>query len=239
ERARAGLRLRELALKRPPNVGDGMLELFKATALGRRLLKASLDEQRLLLDLFAKSAADFLGQWFESEVIKGAFAFDSIVGAYASPSTPGTAYVLLHHAFGAVNGKPGVWGHAVGGMGAISEAMARAAKGRGAVISTNCPVAWVVVEGGSIGGVHLLSGETIAARAVAANVAPKLLFRDLVPEGALPSELHRRFCGLKSGSGSFRMNVALAELPNFRCRPGTAPQDHHASGIIIGPTLAY
>ena len=171
--------------------------------------------------------------------MKGAFAFDSIVGAYASPLTPGTAYVLLHHCFGEVNGKPGVWGHAVGGMGAITQAMARAAQARGAVIRTEAPVAELIVEGGRACGVRLASGERVAARAVAANVPPKLLFRDLVPDGAVEPELHRRFTRLKSGSGTFRMNVALSELPDFRCRPGTQLQDHHGSGIVIGPTLDY
>src|SRR5690554_3155683 len=114
---RAAAVLRDLVLRTPPNAGGGILELIKAAGLGRRLLGLSLDDQRLLVDLFTKSAADYLATWFESEIVQGAFAFDGIVGAYASPFTPGTAYVLLHHCFGEVNGKPGVWGHAVGGMG--------------------------------------------------------------------------------------------------------------------------
>ena len=112
--------LRELVLRTPPNAGGGILELSAARKSGRRVLGLQLDDKRLLLDLFTKSAADFLDGWFESEVVKGAFAFDSIVGTYAAPSTPGTAYVLLHHCFGEVNGKRGAWGHAIGGMGAIT-----------------------------------------------------------------------------------------------------------------------
>jgi phytoene dehydrogenase-like protein len=138
---RAASHLRRLALMRPPNAGGGWRELFGAAALGRRLYGLTLEDKRLLLDLFSKSAADFLAQWFESEVVKGALAFDGIVGAYASPYTPGTAYVLLHHCFGEVNGKSGVWGHALGGMGAISEAIARAALARGATIRTGAAVA--------------------------------------------------------------------------------------------------
>jgi phytoene dehydrogenase-like protein len=203
------------------------------------VLSLSIEDKRLLLDLFTKSAADYLSLWFESEVVKAAFAFDGIVGAYAGPSMPSTAYVLLHHCFGEVNGKLGVWGHAVGGMGAITQAMAKAAEGRGAVIRTNAAAAQIMVEGGRAAGVRLASGERIDARAVAANVPPKLLFRDLVPEGVIEPELHRRFVSIKSGSGTFRMNVALAELPDFRCRPGTRAQDHHGSGIIIGPTIDY
>jgi phytoene dehydrogenase-like protein len=231
--------LRDLAMRAPPNAGGGILELVKGAGLGRRLAALSLKDKRLLLDLFTKSAADLLAQWFESDVVKGALAFDGIVGAYASPYTPGTAYLLMHYAFGEVNGRPGIWGHAVGGMGAITAAMARAAQARGAVIRTGAAVARVHVEGGRVTGVELETGERIAARVVAANIPPKLLFRDLVPEGAIDPDLRRRFTGLKSGSGVFRMNVALAELPDFTCRPGKAAQDHHGSGIVIGPTLGY
>ena len=236
---RAASFLRELAFKKPPNAGGGILELIGAAALGRRMLALTLDDKRLLLDLFTKSAADYLAGWFESEVVKGAFAFDGIVGAYASPFTPGTAYVLLHHCFGEVNGRSGVWGHAVGGMGAITQAMAGAAEARGAVIRTKADVASLIVEGGRARGVRLRSGERVTAQAVAANIPPKLLFRDLVPPGAVEPDLHRRFTGIKSGSGTFRMNVALSELPDFRCRPGKHAQDHHGSGIIIGPTVEY
>ena len=231
--------LRALALKAPPNVGGGILELAGGAGLGRRLMGLPLADKRMLLDLFTKSASDFLDQWFESDILKGALAFDSIVGAYASPHTPGTAYVLLHHCFGEVNGKSGVWGHAVGGMGAITRAMADAAQTRGAGIRLEAPVAGLIIEDGRIAGVRLASGERIAARTVAANVPPKLLFRDLVPEGAVEPELAARFKALKSGSGTFRMNVALSELPDFLCRPGRQQQDHHGSGIVIGATIDY
>ena len=231
--------LRDLVLKTPPNAGGGLLEMIRSAGLGRRLLGLTLDEQRLILDLFTKSAGHFLSHWFESEVVRGAFAFDGIVGAYASPFTPGTAYVLLHHCFGEVNGKTGVWGHAVGGMGAITKAMAAAAEAAGADVRIWAEVDGVLVEDERVSGVRLTSGEEIRARVVAANVAPKLLFRDLVPASAVEPELRARFTGLASGSGTFRMNVALAELPEFRCLPGKEMQPHHGSGIIIGPTLEY
>ena len=236
---RAAAVLRDLVLRTPPNAGGGLLELIRAAGLGRRLLGLSIEDQRLLVDLFTKSAADYLASWFESEIVQAAFAFDGIVGAYASPFTPGTAYVLLHHCFGEVNGKPGVWGHAVGGMGAITRAMAAGAEARGAVIRTGAAVAKVVTTEGRARGIVLTSGEVIEARAVAANVPPKLLFRDLVPETAIAPELRARFTGMKTGSGTFRMNVALSELPDFLCRPGKDPQPHHGSGIIIGPTISY
>jgi phytoene dehydrogenase-like protein len=231
--------LRDLITRTPPNAGGGLLELLKGGLAGRRVLQLGIDDQRLLLELFTASAADFLERWFENETVKAAFAFDGIVGAYAAPSTPGTAYVLLHHCFGEVNGKAGVWGHALGGMGAVSGAMASAARARGVVIRTGANVKSLKIEGGRATGVVLNDGETVLARAIAANVPPKLLFRDLVPEDAITPDVRVCFTGIKSGSGTFRMNVALSELPDFVCRPGKAFAPHHGSGIIIGPTLDY
>jgi phytoene dehydrogenase-like protein len=231
--------LRDLIVETPPNAGGGLLELIKAGQVGRRVLKISLSDQRLLLELFTASAADFLDRRFENETVKATFAFDGIVGSYAAPSTPGTAYVLLHHCFGEVNGKVGHWCHARGGMGAITQAMARSAKERGAVIRTDAPVERVLVESGRATGLVLTSGEIIRARAVAANVGPKLLFRDLVADADLDATTHDAFAAIKTGSGSFRMNVALDELPDFTCRPGKEKDVHHGAGIVIGPTMDY
>ncbi len=236
---RAAGALRELVFEIPPNAGGGVIEMFRALKVGGRLGRLPLEDQRVLVDLFTKSAADFLEPWFESDVIKGAFAFDGIVGAYASPYTPGTAYVLLHHCFGEVNGKSGVWGHAVGGMGAITQAMEKSAREAGAIIRTNAGVQELLVDRGRVVGVRLEDGEEITARAVASNVGPKLLFRDLVSEDAVSSQIRQRFVGIKTGSGTFRMNVALSELPDFKCRAGREQQPHHGAGIIIGPSLDY
>ncbi len=159
---RAASVLRTLLVQTPPNAGGGWLEVIRSGAIGRRMLGLDIESQRVLVDLFTKSAADFLDQWFESEVVKGALAFDGIVGAYCAPSTPGTAYVLLHHCFGEVNGKMGVWGHAVGGMGAISAAMRRSAEASGAEMRTGADVREVVVDGGRASGVRLQSGEIVA-----------------------------------------------------------------------------
>jgi phytoene dehydrogenase-like protein len=237
--SRAADVLRDLVTKTPPNAGGGILELIRGGAVGRRVLKLSLEEQRVLLDLFTSSAEDFLSRWFENDHVKASFAFDGIVGAYVPPSAPGTAYVLLHHCFGEVNGKQGVWGHAIGGMGAISQAMAASARERGAEIRTNAQVAWLKMNGERAGGVILANGEEISARAVASNIPPKLLFRAYVPEDAVHPEVRARFTGMKSGSGVFRMNVALSELPDFTSRPGKSQGDHHASGIMIAPTMRY
>jgi phytoene dehydrogenase-like protein len=231
--------LRDLVLRTPPNVGGGVLEMVRNASLGRAMLALETDVQQTIVDLFTKSAADFLAQWFEHDLVRAAFAFDGIVGAYASPFMPGTAYVLLHHCFGEVNGKSGVWGHAMGGMGAISAAIANSAREAGAEIRTGAGIARVVAPYGRATGVTLSSGEMISAHAVAANVTPKLLFRDLIEPADVPSTTRARFTGIRSGSGTFRMNVALSELPDFTGRPGAQTQEHHGAGIIIGPGMGY
>jgi len=231
--------LRGFVLETPPNVGGGARDLWRGIRTGNALRRLPADERQILADLFTKSAAEFLRQWFEHPAVIGAFAFDGVVGAYASPETPGTAYVLLHHAFGEVNGKKGRWGHAVGGMGAIADAMRRAAQRRGATIATDAPVREVLIERGRAAGVVLESGETIRARRVAANVGPKLLFTRLVPPGAAPPAFERRMQGFACGSATFRMNVALSQLPDFACLPGRTAAEHHRSGVIIGPSLDY
>jgi phytoene dehydrogenase-like protein len=231
--------IRDLVLTTPPNAGGGILELLKGAGIGQRVMRLSVDDKRILVDLFTRSASDFLDGWFESDVVKASFAFDGIVGNYAAPSTPGTAYVLLHHCFGEVNGKRGAWGHAIGGMGAITQAMAASARERGVKIRTDACVSELIIEAGSVRGVVLASGERILARSVASNVPPKLLFRDLVPEHAVQQTERAVFTGMRTGSGTFRMNVALRELPDFTCRPGTQQQDHHGAGIVIGPSLDY
>ncbi len=236
--------LRELVLKAPPNLSRGLnfktlSEILKAGRLGNRLRALSTENLRVLFDLFTKPAADYLAGWFESELVKAYIGFDAIVGNYASPYTPGTAYVLLHHAFGEVNGKKRTWGHAVGGMGAITQAMARAASAHGVEIETGAPVREVLIEKGRTCGVVLADGRTIRAAAVAANVNPRLLYTEMVPDDALDPAFLQRMRGWRCGSGTFRMNVALAQLPSFRALPGSAPADHHTAGIILAPSLAY
>ena len=236
--------LRDLVLETPPNViaGDwraALPELIRATRVGRRLRKLDMSMRRELLALFATSAGDYLDGWFESAPIKAVYGFDGIVGNYASPYTPGSAYVLLHHVFGEVNGKKGVWGHAIGGMGAITQAMARSAASRGVDIRIGSPVREVIVEGGRAVGAITESGETFKAAAVVSNLNPRLLYLNLIDPAALPTEFRERISHYRCGSGTFRMNVALGELPDFTCLPGKARGDHHTGGIILAPTLGY
>lgn len=236
---RAAAVLRTLLLQTPPNAGGGWGEWWKTLQVGRQLHGLGLAEQQVLVDLFTQSVSELLDRWFEHDLVKAAFAFDGIVGTLASPSTPGTAYVLLHHCFGEVNGKSGVWGHAIGGMGSITRAMARAAEAAGAVIRTNAAVAEVNDDGRKVTGLTLRNGEVIRAKAVAANIPPKLLFRDFLSDTVVETAVRERFTAISSGSGTFRMNVALSELPDFSCRPGAQQQPHHGAGIVVGESIGY
>ncbi|WP_271077306.1 phytoene desaturase family protein [Aurantiacibacter sp. MUD61] len=229
--------LRALALKTPPNVGDGFRSLIAAALQGYGMSRLDTQAKRNVLDLFTKSATSFLGQWFESEPVKAAFGFDAVVGNYASPDTPGSAYVLLHHVFGEVNGTKGAWGHCVGGMGTITQLMAKACREAGVEISLESPVSEVLVDGGTVAGVKLRSGEEVAAKRVIANVGPRLLYGKMLDASHQPEDFRRAMKGFKAGGGTFRMNVALSELPRFTAHP--EPGEHHSSGIIIAPTLDY
>jgi phytoene dehydrogenase-like protein len=247
--------VRALLLEQPPNLVEhgfvrGVEEAMRAAALGGRLNKLDITGKRDLLDLFSESAGDWLDGWFESAPIKALFGFDSIVGNYASPYTPGSAYVLLHHVFGEVNGKKGLWGHAIGGMGAITQAMAACCRERGVEIRTGVSVKELLVEHDAkiAGGVKVSEtpvargvvtdgGETIRARAVISNLNPKLLFSKIVHPDHLPEDFRERIQRYRVGSGTFRMNVALSELPTFTCRP--EPGDHLTAGIIIAPSMQY
>ncbi len=231
--------LRALVLETPPNAGGGWRDFWALLRAGNRLRGLTLEDQRDLADIMTMSAADFLARWFESDAVKALFAFDGIVGTFASPQTPGTAYVLLHHCFGEIMETPGAWGHAVGGMGAITQAMARAAEGAGVDIETAAAVDRVLVEDGKATGVRLADGREIRGRAVAAGINPRLLFEKLIdPEEVEPVFL-RRVKNWRCESGTFRMNVALSELPNFTCLPGTEQAEHHTAGIVIAPSVEY
>jgi phytoene dehydrogenase-like protein len=231
--------LRDMLLQTPPNVGGGWRDMVHAARTGNRLRKLSMQEQRDVLDLFTKSAGELLDYWFESEPIKALFGFDSVVGNFASPYTPGSAYVLLHHVFGEVNGQQGQWGHAIGGMGAITQAMLAECQTRGVTVRTQAAVDQVQVRDGKACGVVLAHGEVISARTVASNLNPKLLFQRLVDPAHLDDDFRTRIDRYRCGSGSFRINVALAELPRLACAPASDPELGTRSGIVIAPSLGY
>lgn len=229
--------LRDLAGQTPPNVGGGLPSLVAAARQGGKLAKLSLERQRDILDLFTKSAREFLDGWFESDAVKAVLGFDAVVGSYASPDTPGSAYVLLHHVWGSVNGNKGAWGHAIGGMGAITTAMRKACEQVGVTIHTDAAVARVLVEKGAAVGVVLEDGREFRSKRIIANVGPKLLYEKLIAPDVLPDDFRRRIANYRIGSGTLRMNVALSELPRFTVKPQPGP--HLSSGIIIAPSLDY
>jgi phytoene dehydrogenase-like protein len=216
---------------------EGMGEMLRSLPLARELSHLDMRARRDLVALFGQSAGDLLDSWFESDPIKALFGFDAIVGNYQSPYSPGSAYVLLHHWIGEVNGKKGTWGHAIGGMCAITQAMARACAARGVEIRTGESVSEVVVEKGRAVGVVTEKGGVFKARAIASNLNPKLLFGRLVDGAILPEDFRERMTRYRCASGTFRMNVALSELPRFSCLPEAG--DHLTAGIIIGPSLDY
>ncbi len=234
--------LRDIILQTPPNMVEGGLvhaipELLKGAGLGRRLSKLDVTARRDLLALFSQSAGDWLDGWFESDPIKAVLGFDGVVGNYASPYAAGSAYVLLHHVFGEVNGKKGAWGHALGGMGAITQAMAAACREKGVEIRTGVGIREILTARGRATGVVTEAGERLEARTVVSNAHPKITFERLLDPALLPADFRERIARYRSGSGTFRMNVALSALPRFTCLPEAG--DHLTAGIIIAPDLAY
>jgi phytoene dehydrogenase-like protein len=232
--------IRSIMLHAPPNLRLDSIErawgeIGNLFAIGKDLWKAGA--LKPAFRLLRKSAGEILDSWFESDPIKAVLGFDAVVGNLASPYSEGSAYVLLHHLLGEVNGKRGAWGHAIGGMGAITQAMAKAACEHGVRIAVGCEVSEIIVERGRAVGVVLADGTPIRARAVVANVNPQHLFHDLVPRRVISRATMKRIKKWKAGSGSFRMNVALSKLPVFSALP--AAGDHHTSGIILAPSLSY
>ncbi|MGD8340855.1 MAG: NAD(P)/FAD-dependent oxidoreductase [Gammaproteobacteria bacterium] len=229
--------VRPLLARAPVDPLAGPREVARTLALAGRSLAHGPRAIRSAIDLFRRSAGHWLDSCFETDLLKGALGFDSIVGHFASPYTKGSAYLLLHHAFGEVDGRRGAWGHAVGGMGAISDALARAAIERGVEIRTGEPVEQISRE--AAGFSVVTANGVIESRAVAGAVHPQHLFLELLRGADLPTGFRQRIESWHSESASFRMNVALSELPDFRCLPGTAASAHHGAGILIAPSLSY
>ena len=231
--------LRDLTTKTPLNLKGGYINIAKTIFDLAPIARKTNELQEDLFNLFTKSAKDFLDSWFENDHIKACFGFDSIVGNYASPETPGSAYVLLHHVFGEVDGEKGAWGHALGGMGSITKIMKTVCEENGVDISTKTSVSKVLIENNKATGVKIDDGSVIYSDKVVSNLNPKLLFSKLVNEEDVDKEYLRKILNYKCGSGTFRMNVALSELPDFNCLSGKDVCEHHKSGIIIAPSLTY
>ena len=228
--------IRKWLLKSPPEAGGGIAGLPSLLSLAKDLRDLSTDQVRIVHEFATRSAGDILDRHFGGDLPKALFGFDAVVGNFASPYTPGTAYVLLHHLFGEAAGVPGAWGHALGGMGAITQAMAKAARAAGVDIVLNKPVEEIIVDKGRAAGV-VAGGKAWRAGQVAAGVNPRLLFDKLVPHAAAPAQAEAHLRNWSCESATFRMNVALSELPHFTVLPESG--DHLTGGIIMAPSLDY
>jgi len=228
--------IKKWLLKTPPNAGAGIRGLSSLAAMGRDLAGLKTDEIRIVHEFATRSAGDILDRHFKGDFAKALFGFDGVVGNFASPYTPGTAYVLLHHLFGEAAGVPGAWGHAIGGMGSITQAMARACREKGVDILLGTPVEEIIVDKGQAAGV-VAGGKAWRAVIVAAGINPKLLFDKLVPQGVVSPTVESHMAHWSCESATFRMNVALSDLPKFTVLPKKG--DHLTAGIIFAPSLDY
>jgi phytoene dehydrogenase-like protein len=205
--------------------------------LGRRFQRLSADDKYNQIQLLTMSAVDLLDQWFETDVLKATMAASGIIGTYLGVRSPGTAYVLLHHYMGEIDGAFRSWGLPRGGTGAISDAIAGAARAAGVEIRTEAPIARILVAGGRASGVVLENGDEIRARVVASSVDPRLTFMKLVGKEHLPPELIDDVQRYKFRGSSGKVNLALDALPDFTCLPGPGP--HLRGAISISPSVAY
>jgi phytoene dehydrogenase-like protein len=212
--------------------------LMKLARLGMSFARLGKDGQTAI-EILTGAATPILDRWFESEQLKVTLATDAIIGAMASPSMPGTAYVLFHHVMGECEGVRGVWGYVRGGMGGISNAIASAARERGAEIRTNAEVTRIMVKGLDVVGVVLKDGTEIRARRVASAADANVTFLKLVGANHLPPEFVAAVRHIDYSSASLKINVSLSELPDFKAAPGTDPGPQHRGTIHIAPTMEY
>ena len=212
--------------------------LVQLAKLGLGFVRLGTDGQKAV-EILAGAATPILDRWFESEQLKVTLATDAIIGAMASPSMPGTAYVLFHHVMGECNGVRGVWGYVRGGMGGVSGAIAGAARERGAEIRTSAEVIRILAKQGTVQGVALADGTEIRAPRVASGADANVTFLKLMDNADLPPEFVEAVRNIDYASASCKINIALSELPDFTSVPGTAPGPQHRGTIHISPTMEY
>jgi phytoene dehydrogenase-like protein len=219
----------------PPNiVRPGLTGLWKLWGLARSLQKMGPGMSEAL-EILTGAARPILDRWFESEELKATLATDAIIGAFSAPSMPGTAYVLFHHVMGETNGKRGVWSYVRGGMGGLTQALARAATDLGVDIRTEAEVARILVHHGTVTGVALAGGEEFHAPKVASNVDARLTFTKMMDPRILPPDFAEAIGRIDYSSASLKINVALSELPNFSACPGTQPGPQHRGTVHLCP----
>ena len=222
----------------PPNVASpGLRDLRTLLSLGKHGRSLSRQEMHALFKLMTMSAADFLDEWFECDPLKATMSASGIIGTFLGPRSPGTAYVLLHHYIGEIDGVFRAWGFAKGGNGMVSEAIASSARSRGAEIRTNAGVESVLAKNGRVQGVVLEGGDTLTAPTVVSGVDPKRTFLQLLDPGELPEDLTASIRRFRIRGSSGKVNLALGELPEFSCLPGRGA--HHRGAFSISPSVNY
>jgi phytoene dehydrogenase-like protein len=203
----------------------------------QRFRELSSDERYTLVQLMTMSSADFLDQWFETDVLKATMSASGIIGTFLGIRSPGTAYVLLHHYMGEIDGAFRSWGFSRGGTGAISNAIAEAAREAGVEIRTKAPVGKILVKNGRAAGVVLQSGEELSASVVSSSVDPHLTFEKFLDPSELPGDFLEGVRRYKFRGSSGKVNLALDALPNFKCFPGSGA--HLRGAISISPSMEY
>ncbi|MBI4468547.1 MAG: NAD(P)/FAD-dependent oxidoreductase [Acidobacteria bacterium] len=229
-----------MLLRMPPNITRiSPADLRDYARLGWDLTRMSEEERIGHIRIFTQSVADFLEPWFESEQLKVTLATDGVIGTNGGPRSPGTAYILLHHMMGVVEGHRGLWGFVRGGMGALSEAIAGASRAAGATIRTDSEVARIMVRDGRAVGVALRDGSEFRSSIVVSNADPKRTFLGMVGERLLDPGFARQVTGFQMKGCSMKINLALDGLPDFKALPGATLMPHHKTTMHICPSIDY
>jgi len=221
-----------------PDIGSlNPFELRKLLALAAPLRELSEEEVYEFARIMTMSAADYLDEWFETDLLKAGLSASGVIGTFLGPRSPGTAYVLLHHSFGELDGAYRTWGYVRGGTGALAEAIANAARHLGAEVRVNAPVRSILVKDGRAIGVELDTGEKLYARVVASSADPKRTFLKLLEPSTLPHDFVRAIRNFNIEGSSGKVNLALSRLPDFAVLPGNGP--HLTGDVTIGPSMDY
>ena len=238
---RIGEFLKPLMLRTPPHIdARSPRDLWDLLQVGRAARRLSNADLQALVAFATRGAAEVLEGWFESEQLRAFLCSQSIIGAYGGVNKQGTAFLLLHDVFGGVEGAAGVWGVVVGGMGAITSALAAAARERGVTVRLNAPVEAIELgSGGDVEGVRLRGGEVVRADVVISNATPRRTFLELLPPGALPPGLQAQMRGFKDEGAALKVHLALSELPDFTAMPGKEPGPQHRGLINFCPTVDF
>ena len=232
--------LTPLLMTTPPKVGSKRpRDLLAQARLAWRMRGLDTKGVGDVTRLMTMSISDLLDEWFESPQVKATLAVDGIIGTWAGPMSPGTAYVLAHHEIGDAGGGLGSWGYPEGGMGAVAEALRRSAESFGASVQTGARVARILTRNGRATGVALDDGTELSARVIVATTHPRITFLDQVARSDLPDEFVGAIERFRSRSGTVKINLALAELPSFTADPGTEVQVHHGGAIELAHSVEY